>query len=258
MSTQFGKVCPIVLLEHASFARYNAIMKTFRSLPIVIILLICAALLAACAVPPSAEETDRQRLFYEDKYATELPPDPKVAQMLAFLDGCVGGQYIYGAQGHAITADYVSGANERHEEYFTHGRLEYLLDISLSTSAKGHAFPQDYAWDCSGLWWYCANEIELYTDWTDMTAANTFEKRCTPISKEELRPGDLVFYRDIRGKTVHMGIVGEKGYIYEAVGGFAGVVKKRTVDKRVYVDIVRGGIVSFPGWNVFGRPKIFE
>jgi cell wall-associated NlpC family hydrolase len=233
-------------------------MRRARKITTVMILVICAALLSSCAVPYSAEETDRQRINYEEKYANEAPPGPKVAQVLAFLDGCVGGQYIYSAQGHEITEQLVIAANERHETYFTHGRLDYLLAIAEDAGMNGSRYPQDYAWDCSGLWWYCANALGLYDDWTDMTAANTFEKRCTPISKEELRPGDLVFLQDITGKIVHMGIVGEKGYIYEAVGGFAGVVKKRTVDRRVYADIVRGGIVSYPGWNVFGRPKIFE
>ena len=73
-----------------------------------------------------------------------------------------------------------------------------------------------------------------------------------------LCPGDLVFLEDESGKIVHMGIVGQQGYIYESVSGFVGVVKKRTIDKRVYENIVNGGVISCDAWNVFGRPIIFE
>ena len=37
-----------------------------------------------------------------------------------------------------------------------------------------------------------------------------------------------------------------------------GVVKKRTIDRRIYADIVRGGVLVFSDWNVFGRPNIYE
>ena len=91
-----------------------------------------------------------------------------------------------------------------------------------------------------------------------MTANGTYHTICTPITKAELRPGDIVFLRDPTGKISHMGIVGARGYIYEAASGFVGVVKKRTIDNRVYDDIVRGKVIAYPEWNVFGRPKIFE
>ena len=37
------------------------------------------------------------------------------------------------------------------------------------------------------------------------------------------------------GHISHMGIMGRYGFVYEAVSGFAGVVCKRTIDKRIYV-----------------------
>lgn len=218
----------------------------------------CVFLFASCAQPITAEETEIERQYYESKYQDEPLPSVAVQKALDYLDACVGGQYIYGAQGEAITRDFVLAANERHDTYFSHGRLEYFLAIAAKCEKSSHEFPQHYAWDCSGLWWDCANALDLYDEWTDMTAAQTYAVCCTPITKDELRPGDMVFLKNDEGHISHMGIVGQHGYIYEAASGFVGVVKKRTVDRRAYNDIVRGGVLGYENWNVFGRPIIFE
>lgn len=224
------------------------------------LLILCAAallLLVACA-PLSAEETERERVYYKEKYANEPEPTGDVARLLAFLDTCVGGQYVFGGQGDAITDEFLDSAYALYPQHLDGGRIEYLRAIAATAQANGHRFPEDYAWDCSGLWWYAANELALYATYTDRTAHDTYFDYCTPITKDELRPGDIVFVNGPEGRIVHMGIVGRQGYIYEAVGGFAGVVLKRTIDKRLYNDIIRGGVIQNGDWNVFGRPKIFE
>jgi cell wall-associated NlpC family hydrolase len=148
---------------------------------------------------------------------------------------------------------------EKYPDYFTDGRLEYFQSIADDAQKNGWDFPQDYAWDCSGLWWYAASDVlDLYGQPTDRTAQDTYDDYCTPITKDELRPGDLVFVEGDDGRIVHMAIVGRHGYIYEAVGGLCGVVCKRTVDKRAYHNIVNGGVYTGTSWNKFGRPKIFE
>lgn len=212
---------------------------------------------AACA-PLSAEETERERLSYEEKYADEPEPEGDVARLMNLLDTCVGGQYVFGGQGDAITHKFIDTMYGRYPKYFDGGRLEYLRDIADNAESEGSRFPEDYAWDCSGLWWYAANELGLYNAYTDRTAHDTYHDYCTPIKKDELRPGNIVFLENDEKRIVHMGIVGRHGHIYEAVCGFAGVVYKRTVDKRVYNDIVRGGVFQSTSWNLFGRPKIFE
>ena len=175
------------------------------------------------------------------------------------MEGCVGGQYIFGAQGERITREFVLDANERYEAYFTEGRLEYLLAIAAKCEETQHIYPTDYAWDCSGLWWDCANELDLYDVYTDRTAEDTYYEYCTPIKKYELRPGDIVFLRkEGEDRVSHMGIVGRNGYVYEAASVFVGVVKKRTIERRLYTDIVRGGVLQCEDWNMFGRPKVFE
>ena len=221
-----------------------------------LILLIMSTLFtASCQL--TAEETDAERAYYEEKYADEAPPSAQVAEVLEYLDSCVGGQYIFSGQGNLITHAFIDNVNELYPDYFSDGRLEYLEAIADDNSQET-VFPSGYAWDCSGLWWDCANELCLYDTYTDRTAHDTYYDYCTPITKDDLRPGDLVFLEDDEEHIVHMGIVGQKGYIYEAVSGFAGVVKKRTVDKRLYNDIVRGGVLVYKNWSLFGRPKIFE
>lgn len=231
-------------------------MNTINKHNLIVHIVLVLVLLTGCA--PSAEETERERAYYEQKYANEEEPQGDIARLLSLLDGCVGGQYVFGGQGHAITDSFIDNTYKIYPDYFDGGRLEYLRCIAQAAQSNGHRFPQDYAWDCSGLWWYAANELQLYEEYTDRTAHDTYNDYCTPISKEELRPGDIVFVANLEGRIVHMGIVGRHGFIYEAVSGFGGVVLKRTIDKRVYYDIVRGGVFQNNNWNAFGRPKIFE
>lgn len=233
-------------------------MKNFNKLvSSAICLLLAASMLAACA-PLTAEESEKDREYYEAKYADEEMPSAKVQSLLDFLETCVGGQYIFGGQGNRITTEYLDQVYELYPDYFTDGRLEYFTDIAEDGEQQGWDFPQDYAWDCSGLWWYAVNELGLYGEYIDRTASDTYYDYCTPIDKDDLRPGDLVFVEDDNGKIVHVGVVGRRGYIYEAAGSFCGVVKKRTIDKRIYNNIVSGGVEVYANWNLFGRPLIFE
>lgn len=224
----------------------------------ILLLFVAIILFSSCAQPLSADETQNERKFYEAQYSDEPAPSPIVKEMLAFLDSCIGGKYIFGGQGDAITTEYIHNANNNYPDYLSDGRLKFFTEIATESEKEGWDFPEDYAWDCSGLWWDCCNELNFYEEYTDRTAHDTYHVYCTPITKEELRPGDLVFVENDEGRIVHMGIVGQKGYIYEATSGFVGVVRKRTVDKRIYNDIVRGGAIAYSEWNVFGRPIIFE
>lgn len=221
-------------------------------------LLVCAVMVFAACEPLTAEESEADKAYYEDKYADEPEPEGNIAALLDLLDTCVGGQYIIGGQGTPITDEFINKAYKNYPDYFDSGRLEYFRAIAEEAEVNGYTFPDDYAWDCSGLWWYAVNELGLYDEYTDRTANDTYYDYCTPISKDDLRPGDIVFYMADDGHVSHMGIVGRHGYIYEACGGFVGVVYKRTIDERIYNNIINGGMLVNSDWNAFGRPKIFE
>ncbi len=238
---------------------YNGGMKTYSRILLGLTASVLAAsfLLTGCA--PSPEETERETKYYELKYADEPEPEGDVAKLLEVLDGCVGGLYIFAGQGNQVTRPFIDTMFDKYPDYFSDGRLEYFQRIADDAEQNGWDFPADYAWDCSGLWWYATSDVlNLYGEQTDRTADDTYNNYCTPIDKDELRPGDLVFLEGVDGRIVHMGIVGRHGYIYEAVSGFCGVVLKRTVDKRVYHNIVNGGVYVGSNWNKFGRPQIFE
>ena len=216
-----------------------------------------ATILASCA-PLTATENEKDREYYETKYADEEAPSAQVQSLLDLLDTCVGGQYIYSGQGDRITTEFVNKVYELFPDYFTEGRLEYFTDIAEENAQEGWDFPEDYCWDCSGLWWWAVNELSFYAEYTDRTASDTYNDYCTPIDKDDLIPGDLVFVKDDEGKIVHMGILGRQGYIYEAAGSLCGVVRKRTIDNRIYSNIVNGGVEVCTNWNLYGRPIIFQ
>jgi len=220
-------------------------------------LLIMALTLTAACQPLTAEESEAERAYYEEKYANEPAPEGDVAALLDLLDSCVGGQYIIAGQGTQISDTFIFTMYRKYPDYFDNGRLEYLKSIAEKAENEGYRFPEDYAWDCSGLWWYAVNELGLYNEYTDRTANDTYYDECIPITKDALCPGDIVFCMADDGHISHMGIMGRYGFVYEAVSGFAGVVCKRTIDKRIYQNIVNGGLLSNPKWNAFGRPKIF-
>jgi len=185
--------------------------------------------------------------------------DEEIAKALNIVSSCIGGQYIYGAQGTKITTDYVDQQQRRHPEYFTNGRYEYLIGIARRCEAINEwAFPADYAWDCSGLWWYSANKAGIFGRDIDTTANTFYNSYCTSISKDSLRAGDAVFYRSSSGRITHMGVVGQNGAVHEAMSGYTGVVSHSSVDDRTADRVVGSGTYTRKPWNTFGRPKVFE
>ena len=203
-----------------------------------------------------------QQEKYDRIYAMRAPPLPVVKDILRFMERTVGGNYIFGGQGDVLTTSLIYKTNRIYPDYMTGGRLEYFVEKAVLQGFEGidipAVYPTDYAWDCSGLWWDCVNTLDLFSIYTDKTAAETFEYYSTPITKEELIPGDLVFYRNSTGRISHMGIVGYDGFVYEAASGFVGVVKTQSLDVRIYEDVVRGGHLIFPLWNEFGRPNFYR
>jgi len=91
--------------------------------------------------------------------------------------------------------------------------------------------------DCSGLVVYILQKLEVIKD--DYTAAGIYEKLCVPITKQDLKAGDLVFVKS-SGKISHVGIYAGDGLVIEAAGRDIGVVK-RGINKN--------------SWNVYGRLK---
>lgn len=207
------------------------------------------------------KDTDGYAYCKYGKYIRMLNDDVEddVKRTIDIVKSCVGGKYIFGAQGTKITEAYVKKQAKKHPAYFTGGRYEYLLKIGKECDKSGvWDFPDDYAWDCSGLWWYSANKSGIYGRYIDTTANTFYKSYCTPIKKSQLITGDGVFYKNSSGRITHMAVVGENGVVHEAMSGYVGVITGSSVNDRTADKIVGSGTYTKKPWNVFGRPKIFK
>lgn len=189
-------------------------------------------------------------------------PTTLVKQTLEIVRGCVGGKYIYGAQGHKITTAYVKARYKAHPEYFSGGRYQMLLGIAAKCEAANHwNFPEDYAWDCSGLFWYVADKLDLFgPDVRDRTAHGTYHEMCIPVSRDEVRAGDLAFKENSSGRITHMAVIDSTG-VHEAMSGYVGVITGDDIDDRTAIRLPgvykEGQKYTTRPWTHFGRPKCF-
>jgi hypothetical protein len=204
----------------------------------------------------------------EGRWVQFLPPAPadpiaeKVKATLDIIKSCAGGKYVYGAQGHKITTELIKKGIASVPDYYTGNRGKMLLAVAAKAEAAGEwKFPGDYCWDCSGLWWYAADKLDLFGTVKDSTAHGMYHGYCIPINKNETRAGDCAFYQNSSGRITHMAVIGENGVVYEAMSGYVGVVQQDSIlDRTAYrlpgVDNA-GAKFSKSAWNVFGRPKCF-
>lgn len=102
------------------------------------------------------------------------------------------------------------------------------------------------AFDCSGLVYWALKELGLQRG--DVNSRGLYGTVCTPISRAEVKAGDLLFrWSDKDGdgfdvsEIYHVGAAIDDTYSVESIGRDYGVVKK-TIATR---------------WNAFGRPKVF-
>lgn len=193
----------------------------------------------------------------------EVPLAENIRRHLDIVKGCVTGKYVFGGQGHKLTTAWLRARRERYPSYFSGGRYEYLLAIAERCERTGiWNYPQDYAWDCSGLWWFAENVLakeglDLIKGRADATAHTLFTKYCDPITKTQLCPGAVVGQKDSAGTIVHMGIVGEEGEVYEAMSGYTGVIVLPNVNVRTAARIVGSGTHRRSAWDTFAMPKCF-
>lgn len=104
------------------------------------------------------------------------------------------------------------------------------------------------AFDCSGLIMYFLQNIKGISD--DRTARGICTTLCTPIQREMLYPGDLVFRADKTGKIIHCGIV------YAVNGQYADILESKGRDYGVVLSYFN--IENGYEWNRFGRLKCLE
>lgn len=192
--------------------------------------------------------------------------DAKIKATLEIIQSCIGGWYVLGGQGTKMTTSWLNYRISKTPDYFTGGRKEAMLAAAAKCEAENHwNFPEDFAWDCSGLWWYAADKLDLFGESVkDSNAHYTYHSYCNPITKSELRAGDCCFYENGSGRITHMAIVGWDSDdadsfpdVYEAMSGYVGVVQDNSIDDRVADKRIGTGTYKSSIWNRFGRPKCF-
>ena len=101
--------------------------------------------------------------------------------------------------------------------------LNHIVEVYTATKTlKGSR-----AFDCSGLVTYHLMKLGLIKS---DTTANGLYKWCKPITKKELKRGDLVF-KVTDGKAVHVAIYKGDGKLIESVGRDEGVKNTELTSK---------------------------
>jgi peptidoglycan hydrolase-like protein with peptidoglycan-binding domain len=189
-----------------------------------------------------------------------------IKDFLDLVKSCVGGWYVYGGQGHRMTTEWINYRIAKTPEYFTGGRKEAMLSAAKKCEESGiWNFPEDYAWDCSGLFWYAVDKLDLFgVSVRDSNAHYTYYSYCNPIGENECQAGDLAFYKNSSGRITHMAIIGDDGDdpdtyadVFEAQSGYVGVVNQNSIYDRISPRKVGSGSYRSSEWNTFGRPKCF-
>lgn len=112
-------------------------------------------------------------------------------------------------------------------------------DIPLYTaSAKWLGVPYRYGGntqkgvDCSGL--VCALYKEVYHTQLERTAAGMYQKNCRKISRNNLKPGDLVFFNTAKTKksVSHVGILLKDGVFIHSTTSSG--VRTSHIDEKYY------------------------
>lgn len=182
---------------------------------------------------------------------TEDTTEAKIDAMEKLLKMIVNDYYVFGGQGHELTKSYLDERVERNPEYFTDGRYEWLVEQIDLAKKLGKKI---YCADCSGLFWWANETVQLIPGVKDATADTLYKRYCNPIDFDEVRPGDILF-RQSGSRMVHMAIVGRDG-VYEAAGTAYGVVFRKEVFARDTIDRMTGKTVMLQNWTHAGRLKV--
>lgn len=156
-----------------------------------------------------------------------------VDKFIAYVSAQEGCLYVWGAQGQTMTPELIRRLENSDKNY------RRALAQYEDHAAKGLTL---IGYDCSGL--VVAYLLREGLIGYDTTANGLYASQCTPIGKDHLRAGDLVFkkYRT-KNKMYHVGVYMGDGSVVHAKGRDDGVVRES---------------LSATGWNRFGRLQVFD
>ncbi|MDF2988068.1 MAG: cell wall-associated hydrolase, invasion-associated protein [Eubacterium sp.] len=155
----------------------------------------------------------------------------KLQEFLAIINSKIGAGYVYGGQNaEPLTREALSRLVN------TFGRSRYYYANYSAEKWLGYQY-----YDCSGLIVYTLRKMGLIPMIADYSAQSIYSVLCTPISKNQLRPGDLCFRNTTTNGIIHTGVYTGNNRVTHARGTFYGVANT----------------VVFDTFNTFGRLNYF-
>lgn len=217
---------------------------------------VCGKMTRAALKGNKVEVKEEDNFKGDEEYKKYLVK--KREEMLDYIEGCVGGMYIYGGQHEQATEELIDWSARCFPQYTTPVRAarmkKYLAD---------HPNERIPGTDCSGLFFLAVNKtgLEIIKDKyiSDATAEGLYNQYCYPISKSELQPLDLVFNNDL----THVAIVVRGNRIAESMGSDVGTILNDNVDDRLGNSIygpAYGANAQYYGstWTKFGRLNVYK
>lgn len=156
-------------------------------------------------------------------YLTESTGQPVTTSTVRTADGNafvqlieskVGCGYEWGANGEVLTPEGLSRLKR------TYG------DTTHNYPACSTKWYGKQVFDCSGLICWCMKKLNIISSGEDYGAGALYSRFCTPISKSQLQPGDLIFCSNSSG-IYHVGCYVGNGYYVAAENTEEGVIKRK-------------------------------
>ncbi len=155
----------------------------------------------------------------------------KLQEFLAIINSKIGAGYVYGGQNaEPLTREALTRLVN------TFGRSHYYYANYSAEKWLGYQY-----FDCSGLIVHTLRKMGLIPMIADYSAQSIYSVLCTPISKSQLRPGDLCFRNTATNGIIHTGVYTGNNRVTHARGTFYGVVNT----------------VLFDTFNTYGRLNYF-
>ena len=187
----------------------------------------------------SAKRIKFAEALWEQLVPVTAPPSNRLNEFIAYLNEQAKNHsiYVWGAQGQPnseITRAWIR-SRETSEDNYNQAVAYWQKQV-----AAGYG-PVLRAFDCSGLGMYWLQNLKGILSYDH--SAHGLYKKCTKITKDQLRPGDFVFRVNSSGRATHIGyIVDEARTVIEAKGRSYGVIKHEFVNN---------------SWNAYGRPPFW-
>ena len=138
-----------------------------------------------------------------------------IDKFIELINSKIGCGYVFGSQGETMTQERLNVLIK--QQGITH--------YHLANGVKAEKWLGKQCFDCSGLVLWCLIQLGILPKDTDTTAQGLYNSYCVPITKEQLKQGDLVFIKGSKGTIGHVGMYNGNAKTVEAYGTAKGVVQ---------------------------------